>query len=266
MRIQTIFTVPERGIGMPDYSSPKPYGQAPIGPIYTLSDLGELAVRLGSIDSFDRRGNVLWFDDFENGLNKWHSTSPHTGKTELRTTTARNGALSLYMETYPSSEATRSITRYLPYPVLSRVGLECSFAALGDLGADTAGNGRVIQEIRFFDGSKCYTFSSYYHGGDRYEIVIVDKDAGDVVLRTKRFFHDGGYTTFDTFKLVADLPNKKYARLLVDDDVFSLGEYQPQEISDSSAPHLEIWILLTTYRNFPAWIYVDDVIVTQNEP
>jgi len=42
------------------------YGQAgPTSLIATVPDLGELAARLGSNNTWDRRGFILWYDDFE---------------------------------------------------------------------------------------------------------------------------------------------------------------------------------------------------------
>ena len=38
---------------------------------YGLTDLGELAVRLGSPVSFDRRGDVVMMETFEDGLDAW---------------------------------------------------------------------------------------------------------------------------------------------------------------------------------------------------
>ncbi|GAH92629.1 unnamed protein product, partial [marine sediment metagenome] len=42
------YVVRTRGIGLPDYAQPKPVGSVPVGPIYTSTDVGELAARLGS--------------------------------------------------------------------------------------------------------------------------------------------------------------------------------------------------------------------------
>ena len=54
------------GHGYPDYGT-----QGPVSTVHSIQDLGELAVRLGSIVTFDRRGNVLWLDGFDSGIGAW---------------------------------------------------------------------------------------------------------------------------------------------------------------------------------------------------
>src|SRR4030042_6725681 len=63
-------TLTPKGVGLPDYSQSKPLGAVPVSsnsPVYTLTDSAELARRLGSITTFDGRGYILWYDDFEGG-------------------------------------------------------------------------------------------------------------------------------------------------------------------------------------------------------
>ena len=47
--------------------------------VFPVTDLGELAARLGSIVSHDRRGDVIWLDGFEDGLDKWQPTTSGSG-------------------------------------------------------------------------------------------------------------------------------------------------------------------------------------------
>ena len=62
---------------------------------YQVTDLGELAVRLGSPISHDRRGDVIWWDDFECTLNKWQTVANGAGSSvALSDARARNGRYS----------------------------------------------------------------------------------------------------------------------------------------------------------------------------
>ena len=62
------WTIPTRGVGLPDYSTQAPIGGVPQGSIYTSQDSGELATRLGAYNSIDRRGSVILHDNFDSVL------------------------------------------------------------------------------------------------------------------------------------------------------------------------------------------------------
>ncbi|GAH83946.1 unnamed protein product, partial [marine sediment metagenome] len=84
--------------GQPDFGM---YASA--STIGSVSDLAELAVRLGSINIFDRRGKVIDFDDFEDVRKGWEfellggatavraSTAPKSGSQHWILTTGGAG-------------------------------------------------------------------------------------------------------------------------------------------------------------------------------
>ena len=39
-----------------------------------ITDMGELAARLGAPNVFDRLGSIVWYDDFQYGLSRWTAT------------------------------------------------------------------------------------------------------------------------------------------------------------------------------------------------
>ena len=93
-----------------------------------LADLGELAVRLGSIITFDRRGDIVWFDDFEGDVFKWErDPSGVDAAIIVSPEAARNGAFSAKLTTGNLADDHATILHHLPYPVTSRVGFEISF-------------------------------------------------------------------------------------------------------------------------------------------
>ena len=47
--------------------------------IFPVTDLGELAVRLGSPVAYDRQGNVIYTESFENGLAGWDTDTSGAG-------------------------------------------------------------------------------------------------------------------------------------------------------------------------------------------
>ena len=80
--------------GLPDYGM-----YAALENMGNLVDYGELATRLGSIVSFNREGNVIFWDDFEKTPIKWlNLTGGIRGRLSLHT----NGHLpqDLLLQTY----------------------------------------------------------------------------------------------------------------------------------------------------------------------
>ncbi len=95
--------------------------------------LSETASRLGSIDTFDRRGQVLWMDDFEGGISKW-TLSGDAGYTIAASTDyAESGLVSCKMVTNAVLNNYAQIARMMPIPSLSKIGCEFSFIANNNL-------------------------------------------------------------------------------------------------------------------------------------
>ncbi|MFH1593720.1 MAG: hypothetical protein ABID09_03365, partial [Candidatus Omnitrophota bacterium] len=64
----------------PDYTS-----KGKLNTITASTDNAELAVRLGSVVTFDRRGNVIFIDDFEGATLFWTTGGAGVGNVEALT-------------------------------------------------------------------------------------------------------------------------------------------------------------------------------------
>ncbi|GAI74233.1 unnamed protein product, partial [marine sediment metagenome] len=96
--------------------------------IYSFDDLSELAVRLGSIDFFDRRGDVILLDSFEYGLGKWDLGGGSVGSIPiLSTDKVRSGGYSAKLVGEAIDTGYSSMSIDFPYPALSKWGFETSF-------------------------------------------------------------------------------------------------------------------------------------------
>lgn len=261
MEIIEIYTVPTRGIGLPDYAAPKPVGSVPIGPISTSTDVGELAARLGSPVTFDRSGNVIWYDDFEDNINKWyHAFLGGGGSIILSTDTARNGAKSCKLTTGNLTDNWAFITRFQPYPILSRLGGEISFTVNSDL-----------QRIRFL--LTLYNGTQAFYG----EVCYVPS-TGLLQFRDRNYdwrtFSNninlyptvGTVYAFHTMKMVVDYPNLRYTRCIVNNVTYDLSAF-PLFVRDTvGSSHMTFSLEIVTNVDANRFIYADDAIITQNEP
>lgn len=228
------------------------------GPIYPVFDLAELAVRLGSVVSYDRRGDVLWFDDFESTTLKWNVQLSGTGAAMARSTAyARNGDASLLVTCPSDSDFDVPIRHPFPLPPLaSRLGLEVSFFFDEDM---------TSIEFRL-DG---YTGSSYFRGAIRWHYVDQELSYWDgsswVSLLTSFGLAPETYL-FQTAKLVIDVDAERYVRCLVNSTEVDLSAHALSLSSSATNYHGRAFLDVVGSSGTNSKLYLDDVIVTQNEP
>ena len=226
--------------------------------VHEVTDLGELAVRLGSIDRFDRRGDVIWMDDFQDGLFKWSQGTAGTGAAvDLSFARARNGMLSCRL--LAGSDGTRQalISRELHFPVLSGMGLEVSF----EISSET-------DEVQFnfplYDGVNFHDFRFIWSDALS-ELQYRDADANHVAFATGVDLSIAG-GLFHIAKLVIDAENKEYARVIVDDTAYPLAGKTPYTIASAELPRIRARIENHGRAGSNDVVYLGDAIITQNEP
>ena len=112
------------------------FGQyAPTKAIAGMSDMGELAARLDSINTYDRKGQTIWQEGFEDGIVKWYTNvEGDGGSIAVSTDTARNGGKSCKIITGTVAGNEGQISRYVSKPLNSRIGLELSHTTTADVG------------------------------------------------------------------------------------------------------------------------------------
>jgi hypothetical protein len=218
----------------------------------------ELAVRTGSISTFDRRGEILWCDDFECGINKWYFVGNTLTPSQLGSV---SGSLSGKMDTVTASiNDAVAIYRRLPYPNLSRYGFEIHFT--------------IPQHSEFeicfdkYDGTNltraALKLSSedsklqYYVGGG----VFQDIDTG-LNIYTINTPQNG---VFNVLKLVVDYLTGKYVRAILNFKEYDISSIPLVSAPNATGANLLIYIKLTTKEAVAKTAYIDDAIVTQNEP
>lgn len=251
---------PQEGIGLPDYAQPMPVGQVPVGPIYTSTDVAELAARLGSINKFDRRGNVIFLDDFVDELG-WETTGTFaSGYTVTRSTiTTKSGGVSCKLVVPASSYA--QIGKWLPYPVLSRIGYEIAFVHSDN--ADTYnwymylsdGTDTYATAVRITDITASVGTLQIYVG------------AGWIDIATVSLY--GKHGMFHILKVAGDFTsaNRRYTRVIFNESEYGISSHT----LDTSAPvvalpYIRLIAKVTAKAVGTATVFMDDVIVTQNEP
>jgi len=224
---------------------------------YPLFDMAELAARLGSPITYDRRGALIWCYDFSHGIGHVTLNTTLGATYALDATYWERPPFSLKLITGANALSQVYVARRLSTPQPDLVGAQVSIL-FGDN----------------VDG--CYLYLDHYTGAlRRYAQVqvdlpnrdfkVYDKDTGSVTLNTDiPDLASAAY--FARLKVVADLNTHKYVRALLDDNEYDCSAYEMGSQADTTAPRVELMVLLTNNGATEAVIYVDSLILTAAEP
>lgn len=253
---------PAEGVGLPDGSAPMPLGQIPKPTTFSLTDVGESAARLGSIVTFDRRGDVIWLDDFENNLNKWSLAGVGVGGgVALSILAARSGASSCALTTGDVINDWRRITRETPYPVLGRLGFEISFVYNDDIS-------EYLWQMEVYTGpAGTWTRPQVrFVPGAPPTLAIVESDGVTWTPLSITVSLAEGLQLFNTLKLVGNFLTNTYERVILNNVEYDASAHAMQSVPSVAPAHLAIHFHVATRVNSNQVVYADDAIITQNEP
>ncbi len=225
--------------------------------IHAVTDLGELAARINPISTFDRRGDIVFWDGFENGLGNWE-VAGGGGDYEATETpyTSRCGGWSARLTTDSDGTFMVKLRKYIGFPVLGAFGLEFSFTLQANINylriqleADNTIENKVLSVQYEHDTDELKVFK----GGAGYTVLD-----SDLKLRASdRHFH--------TLKIVGDLDTQFYKRLILNQTEYDISSWPIWIAATGGIVYLSAEI---TVKGLIATrsIYVDSCIITQNEP
>jgi len=237
---------------LPDYTSKWKTNQ-----ITDVIDPGEAAARLGSIDTFQREGNVLWLDDFEGGTIAWGAVAEDlSGEVALVTTYHRSG--SQCVKIYPGNVVDKEagIDNLLPVRSTGKMGYEIAFSG-----------GALCKYIDFemwmLDGTNAHQATIRY----------------DIVNNRLDYLNDaGGYTNiipvldlrtvaraFHIIKFVVDFTNNTYDRVYLNQNEYDLLSAPLETVAAPANRHLYVGVTVESNNALNAPVYVDNFILTENE-
>jgi hypothetical protein len=226
--------------------------------VYQVKDLGELAARLGSPITYDRRGDVIWWDDFECGLAKWGIALSGLGAAgAMSTTRARNGRSSLLLTGGSTANRTAIAIHDGPYARLSRFGFEWSFNF-------PVAFDYVQGTLELYDGVN-HTLWHWLWSDTLNAVQYLDgATALDVTAASVNL--TAGLQGFQTMKLVVDPATGRYVRGLFNDREIELDGVSGLVLPDATPARVQLAIEVHSRAGNNDQVYIDDVIITQNEP
>jgi hypothetical protein len=237
----------------PDY-----YKYLPNSVRLSLQDMGELAARMGSVVTYDRRGEVVWFDKFGSGLSPYRTfTIGGGGSVTMRVDRVSYGNYSCVLIANAGSSSGSGIKRGFSFTRNDVCGCEMSISP------DTSNS-----KIRL-------TIKDYYNGSGKQFWVELD-----LLALTYGITLDGVTTTvlgsisnlvnaeqiFTLVKLVVDFENNKYVRLLIDRDEVDISQYSGSTFATVFPNSSQLLIQITNQASAFADTFIGHVIITANEP
>ena len=223
-----------------------------------ISDPGEAAARLGSINVYDRRGWTAWMDNFEAPNLKWDTASSVGGVLPtLSTIRAPMGIQSVRLHTAGLGGEWAQIAKGFPLLRLGKVGIEfwiylVSFAPNYMRVRLNIGDGVDISqaELRLDFATTTATIVT---------------PTGNIPVSTN-CFNTPVNEVFVPIKLVVDMDTDRYVRLLIGPDEIDLSAHALVDGGATTDRFLNVSMRLLGSFLTQGVAYVDNFILTQNEP
>lgn len=223
-----------------------------------IIDIGELAARLKSSATYDRRGEVLWIDDFRHGLSGWLTAALGADNSiKVSADHSYHTGYSILITSKKNGVALTTMTRTLAPPALNKWGVEVALAFL------TPWKWFNLQFERY-TGTRQYKCSVQLDVPNSAINIINSVGAWEKVATLPTI--DYNPPTYFPFKIVGDFDNNEYVRLL-----FGSNEYDLSGNAFSSAVSAinlqnRIYLTFTARAASTDQVHVGYVIVTANEP
>lgn len=225
--------------------------------VFSVVDNSELAARLASPNVYDRRGNVVFMDDFEGAVLQWETGGLGVGDVEdISVGNARNGSQSCILTAGAGVVGQAYIYKYLGILNPGKIGLETSFTV-------NSSTTYVSFQFWYYDGTEVHRgYMTYDLPNTRW--FYFNDAGGDTILANGVDLRTTN-SPWHTAKLVLDTNTDNYVRFIYNNteiDMSNIGLYHTADASDSM-----VQIGITHYSNNAAIksIYIDNVILTQNE-
>jgi len=227
------------------------------GDTHRVDDMAELAVRLGSVLTFRRAGEVLTIEDFSCGLGGWYMNATDGSGTFYLTNDAfLSAGVSLQIAQDAADAEYCHVYNYTPVIVAGKVGFQ--------------GNIAVVEKPKYFSWG--FYFSSSGGGG----VFGIRYDFDNAVVAYLNSV--GGYTPiadnvdlhaylhlFHSYKLVVDLAQREYVRVCINEEEYSLAGISGGSLGATSYTQLLAQLTIESSAARNVKVYVDNLVITRNE-
>lgn len=224
----------------------------------SMGGLAELAARINGIPLIDRRGDVVWTDSFEYGVNKWRLGGTAIPKTFTQTTELVEHEQYAGNLTYTGGTNKYAyIIHPMSYLSNTKIGISAFITSPENpdyyqLGLTTAFLPDLLHNavLRMTaDGN-------------------LQVKTTDGTFQTIATGHEESSTTdaFLYLKIVCDPTTNKYTRAIFNNEEFDLSTIPLHTVASAAYPFMQIILQSGFNIANPISLYVDNVTLTINEP
>ena len=194
---------------------PDNYPWLPNDARYPMGDMGEAAVRLGSPNIYDRRGSVLWMDDFSHGLSSVTTGGDDaTSIQKITTTNVYHGGYDLLLGAGSGGAKYAYFWKFFTHTKLEKLGIEIGVAYIDGFSCILISLARLITATAYTSRIKLN------YADDLIEYMDDEGDYQPIAVLDPMI---GAERHFNVMKLVVDFSEAEYVRLQYNNHIYDLS-------------------------------------------
>lgn len=225
--------------------------------LYQVTDMAELAARLGSILTYRRSGEVVYLDDFSHGLAHWVDDSAAEGADiTLQNDVARSKGVGARLDVPAGGAGIANLRGYFPVVGSERISAQAEFCIAEAVGA-------VEIAMTHYDRATAYTWRMRY-SPDTSILSYFDADAAYTALADPLYLTQLAHF-FHNLKLTIDLSTGEYVRVTVNDNDYSMAGIAAYSTPSAVGPYVRVTFGARSATPAARFVYLDNLILTRNE-
>ena len=226
--------------------------------IFGQIDSGELAARTGGLSFLDRRGNVVFMDDFSNNTNNYYRSSAGAASAMvISATRSFSNDTCMKITAGPGATNYTNVWRTTNQPRSTKLGVEVMYMIDND-------DADIMLGISGWTGTEVYDAWIKYDTGTE-EISYHNLGGTFTVIGTERNELEV-YKLWTYFKVVIDWSTKCYVRAIVGGTEYPLPNIEFYHTASGLDPMTQLLMHITVNGATTTDLYADNLIFTQNEP
>lgn len=239
--------------GAADYSNVKSGDN-----LHRLDNLAELPPRMKQISSIDRAGEIIVAEDFSYGLVGVETDEDALGSSvTVSPLFTRYGGFSIKMARAANALAWTKIECFTPSLESGKIGVEIQFCA-------ETYDPVVLLFISQYTGEQWLLWGLKWSSLTD-KVYIGGETVGWVEIASG-YDISQGYHSFHNVKLVVDVENENYERVLVNGVPLTIVEKAAKAVSSEIIPHVVAYVENYGGTVEANEVYLDYILITRNEP